>query len=191
MNKKYRKKKPNNNKEEINTLNEEDFSLNTTGQMEHTMNETLMLFSYSWRNRKRYRLFYGVGTVYRVVKGEKQDLIYINFGVFPENQTKLVVAYDNIARRQVLTLKKGQPCQVYGLCRYYTTEFETEDGRKLKRVRLGLYAKGINGWYVPTMMDIKKMPTNEDVVDPSEKEEELLENFDDILDSFLNGKGED
>ena len=191
MNKKYRKKKPNNNKEEINTLNEEDFSLNTTGQMEHTMNETLMLFSYSWRNRKRYRLFYGVGTVYRVVKGEKQDLIYINFGVFPENQTKLVVAYDNIARRQVLTLKKGQPCQVYGLCRYYTTEFETEDGRKLKRVRLGLYAKGINGWYVPTMMDIKKMPTNEDIVDPSEKEEELLENFDDILDSFLNGKGED
>ena len=191
MNKRYRKKKPNNNKEEINTLNEEDFSLNTTGQMEHTMNETLMLFSYSWRNRKRYRLFYGVGTVYRVVKGEKQDLIYINFGVFPENQTKLVVAYDNIARRQVLTLKKGQPCQVYGLCRYYTTEFETEDGRKLKRVRLGLYAKGINGWYVPTMMDIKKMPTNEDVVDPSEKEEELLENFDDILDSFLNGKGED
>ena len=191
MNKKYRKKKPNNNKEEINILNEEDFSLNTTGQMEHTMNETLMLFSYSWRNRKRYRLFYGVGTVYRVVKGEKQDLIYINFGVFPENQTKLVVAYDNIARRQVLTLKKGQPCQVYGLCRYYTTEFETEDGRKLKRVRLGLYAKGINGWYVPTMMDIKKMPTNEDIVDPSEKEEELLENFDDILDSFLNGKGED
>lgn len=191
MNKRYRKKKPDNNKEEINILNEEDMLLNTTGQMEHIYEESLMLFSYSWKNRKRYRLFYGIGTVYRVVKGEKQDLIYINFGLFPDHQTKLVVAYDNIARRQALTLKRGQPCQVYGLCRYYKTEFETEDGRKLKRVRLGLYAKGINGWYVPTMMDIKRMPTNEDIVDPSEKEEELLENFDDVLDSFLNKEGED
>lgn len=177
-----------NNKKEINRLNEETLVHPTMGgNMEHLQDESLMLFSYAYHNKKRYRLFYGIGKVYRVVKGEKQDLIYINFGVFKDNKTRLVVAYENHARRQIMTLKRGQVCQVYGICRYFTTEINL-NGIKTKGVRLGLYAIALNGWYVPTMLDIRKMPINRDLVEPSEKEQEIQETFEDVLDQFMNGK---
>lgn len=178
-------------KKEAGIKNEEPYIVPTvSGTMEHTKDESLMLFSYSMYNKKRYRPFYGIGIVYRVVKGEKQDLIYINFGLFPTHKTRLVVAYENHARRQILTLKRGQVCQVYGICRYYQTDVEV-NGVKSKGLRLGLYAKGIQGWYVPTMLDIRKMPINDDLVDPTEKEEELQETFEDVLNDFFNGTGEE
>ena len=98
--------------------------------------------------------------------------------------------FENIARRQILTLKRGQPCQVWGVCRYFTTDI-TLNGLKTKGVKLGLYAKGIQGWYVPTMLDIRKMPRNEDIVSPTEKEAKLMGQFKDILDDFMNGNGEE
>ena len=177
-----------NNKEEINRIREKATVIPTIGgTMEHLQDESLMLFSYSMHNKKRYRLFYGIGKVYRVVKGEKQDLIYINFGGFKEHKTRLVVAYDNHARRQTLTLKRGQICQVYGVCRYFKTEITLKNGKKSTGLRLGLYAMGLLGWYVPTVMDIRKMPINADLVAPSEKEQEIQETFEDVLDDFLNG----
>ena len=158
-----------------------------TGTMEHTKDEALMLFSYSYQNKQKIRPFYGVGVVYRVVKGNKNDLVYINFGLFPHNKPRLVVVYDNHSRRQLLTLKRGQVCQVYGICRYFVENVEV-NGVKAKGVKLGLFAKGIQGWYVPTMLDIKKLPINEDIAEPSEKEQKYMEehDFDEILDSFLN-----
>jgi len=162
----------------------------TSGTMEHLQDESLMLFSYSYHNKKRYRLFYGIGKVYRVVRGERQDLIYMNFGIFKDKKTRLVVVFDNHARRQIMTLKRGQVCQVYGLCRYFTTTINLK-GIETKGVRLGLYAYAINGWYVPTVLDIRKMPVNADLVAPTEKEEEIQETFEDVLDEFFNGKGEE
>lgn len=180
-----------NNKKEINKQNKEPYVVPVfSGSMEHTKDESLMMFSYSMHNKKRYRLFYGIGVVYRVVKGDKQDLIYINFGMFREHQTRLVVAYENNARRQILTLKRGQVCQVYGVCRYFTTEIEL-NGKKTKGVKLGLYARAIQGWYVPTMIDLKKMPINDNLEEPTEKEKQVQKTFEDVLDDFLNGKGEE
>ena len=176
-------------KNELGIASDEPYIVPTfSGTMEHTKDECLMLFSYSTHNHKRYRPFYGVGIVYRVVKGDKQDLVYINFGLFPTNRTRLVVVYDNHSRRQLLTLKRGQVCHVYGMCRYFTTDVEV-NGVKTKGVRLGLYAKGIQGWYTPTMLDIRRMPPNEDIVAPTEKEEELQQTFEDVLNEFMNGGG--
>lgn len=175
--------------EELKTVNEESILVPTfTQDLEGVAGESILLFGKAKKGRKVYRLFYGLGVVYRVVKGERNDLIYINFGLFSNLNTRLVVAYDNIARRQVLTLKRGHVCQVWGVCSYYNTEFQTKDGEKRKRLRLGLFAKGIIDWYVPTMMDTRKMPTNEDIEQPTDKEEALQEIFDDILDEFMNGK---
>lgn len=185
----YRKKKwykPDSNKEEIDLANEEDLiKPSFSGKMECIRNESIMLFSYGFINNKTYRLFYGIGIVYRVVKMEKQDLVYVNFGIFRNVKTRCIVAYDNQARRQILTLKRGQVCQIYGLCRYYTSDAMIK-GEKKKGLRLGLYAKGISGWYTPTMIDLKRLPPNEDLASPTEKEIELVETFDDVLDSFLN-----
>ena len=187
----YNNDNPDSNKKEINKNNDEPYVKPTlSGTMEHLKDESLMLFSYSMHNHKRYRMFYGIGVVYRVVKGEKQDLLYVNFGIFKEKKTRLVVVYDNHSRRQLLTLKRGQVCQIYGLCRYFTTDIML-NGQKTKGVRLGLYAKGINGWYVPTMLDIRKMPINEDLSDPTEKEEEIQQTLEDVLNEFMTGQGEE
>ena len=176
---------------EIDNIENEDYTkMNIYGTMEYLLGESLLLFGWQKYHQKKYRLFYGVGVVYRVVKGEKQDLVYVRFGAFPTTKIRLVVAYHNHARRQTLTLKRGQHCQVYGICRYFsfTKKVDNEEKRVL---RLGLYATAIQGWYVPSMLDIRKLPNNEDIVAPTEKEEEIQQTFDEILNEFMNGKGEE
>lgn len=149
--------------------------------------ESLVLFGTSTHNGKNYRIFWGIGEVYRITKGEKSDMVYINFGIWKNRRPRLIIIYGNHARRQVLTLKRGQMCQVYGICRFYKEKVETKAGEK-DGIKMGLFAQNILGWYVPTVMDIKKMPKNEDMVDPTEKEKLAEKRFDDLLDSFLNGK---
>ena len=161
-----------------------------SGEMEYLFGESLMLFGWQKYRGKKYRPFYGIGVVYRVVKGGKQDLIYIRFGPFNTTKTRLVVAYHNHARRQILTLKRGQCCQVYGVCRYFSTNIKL-NGKDTKGLRLGLYATAIQGWYVPTMLDIRKLPINEDLERPTEKEQEIQQTFEDVLNDFLNDTGDE
>ena len=162
----------------------------TAGTMEYLYGESLMLFGWQKYHGKRYRPFYGVGVVYRVVKGDKQDLVYVRFGPFNTTKTRLVVVYHNHARRQILTLKRGQCCQVYGVCRYYKDDINL-NGVKTKGLKLGLYATAIQGWYVPTMLDIRRTPTNEDIVAPTENEKQYIENMDDLLNEFMTGNGDE
>ena len=165
--------------EDINELGKDYIKPTTKAPIEHLKDESLMLFSYSTQKGLRYRLFYGLGVVYRVVKGEKNDIVYINFGIIQEHPRRLVMVYDNHARRQLMTLKRGQICQVYGICRYYKTDINVK-GKADKGIRLCLIARGILGWYVPTMVDIRKMPVNDDIVAPSEKETEILDLLGDL-----------
>lgn len=160
------------------------------GTMEYLFGESLMLFGWQKYHGKKYRPFYGVGVVYRVVKGEKQDLVYVRFGPFNTTKTRLVVVYHNHARRQTLTLKRGQCCQVYGVCRYFTTDIKL-NGKDTKGLKLGLYATAIQGWYVPTMLDIRRLPTNEDIVEPTQNEKQYLENMDELLNEFMTGNGDE
>lgn len=178
-------------KKELNKINEEEKIVSLPIQkLNHIPYESIVLFSHSRVSRKKCKIFFGIGIVYRVVKGEKCDLVYINFGLFPTQKPRLVVVFENHARRQLITLKRGQVCSVYGLARFYERKKE-QDGVETKDLKFGLYAKAIQGWYVPTMFDIRKMPTNEDVVNPTEKEENLMDTFEDVLDDFLNGTGDD
>lgn len=160
------------------------------GTMEYLFGESLMLFGWQKYHGKKYRPFYGIGVVYRVVKGEKQDLVYVRFGPFNTTNTRLIVVYHNHARRQTLTLKRGQCCQVYGVCRYFTTDIKL-NGKDTKGLKLGLYATAIQGWYVPTMLDIRRLPTNEDIVEPTQNEKQYLENMDELLNEFMTGNGDE
>lgn len=161
-----------------------------SGTMEYLFGESLMLFGWQKYHGKKYRPFYGIGVVYRVVKGEKQDLVYVRFGPFNTTKTRLIVVYHNHARRQTLTLKRGQCCQVYGVCRYFTTDIKL-NGKDTKGLKLGLYATAIQGWYVPTMLDIRRLPTNEDIVEPTQNEKQYLENMDELLNEFMTGNGDE
>ena len=162
----------------------------TAGTMEYLYGESLMLFGWQKYRGKKYRIFNGIGIVYRVVKGEKQDLVYVRFGTFNTTKPRLVVVYHNHARRQILTLKRGQCCRVYGVCRYFTTDIKL-NGKDTKGLKLGLYATAIQGWYVPTMLDIRRTPTNEDIVAPTENEKQYLDNMDDLLNEFMTGNGDE
>ena len=169
--------------------NEECIRPTIAGTMEYLFGESLMLFGTQKFGKKTYRPFYGVGCVYRVVKGEKQDLVYIRFGCFDNVKVRLVVVYHNHARRQLLTLKRGQYCQVYGICRHFKSDIVVR-GKETKGLKLGLYAIAINGWYVPTMIDIRKLPINEDLEEPTEKEQKFEDKMEEILSDLLTGKGE-
>lgn len=163
-----------------------------TGQVDHISNESLMLFEKCTYLNKDFRIFYGIGKVYRVVNGDENDLVYINFGLFPEHRVKALVVFYNHARRQTLLLKRGQVCQVYGLARYIERDVTNKAGHKEKKLSLVLYAHGFNAWYIPTLMDIRKMPKNEDLVSPTDKEKEYMESMEDILDQFkTTGEVED
>ena len=144
-------------------------------QIDTTKGESLMLLGYVRHKGTTYRLFYGIGVVYRVVKREIDDLVYINFGVFKEHPRRLVVVHDNHARRQLLTLKRGQICHVYGLCRYFMGKGKKVDGKPTQELKMLLIATGILGWYVPTMVDIKKQGNNNDIVAPTDAENEIAD----------------
>ena len=63
---------------EIYDINQNDKSLVkpvSAGNMEYLYGENLMLFGWQKYHGKKYRPFYGIGIVYRVVKGDKQDLV--------------------------------------------------------------------------------------------------------------------
>ena len=153
-------------------------------KVESFKDESIILMGYASYKGRKQRLFYGVGVVYRVVKGDKVDMVYINFGMFPNHTTRVVFVYENHARRQILTLKKGQVCHVYGMARYYRVKYD--NGTK-EAIKLGIYARALQGWYVPTMLDIKRLPINDDIVSPSESEEDLQKQFESILDEFKVG----
>ena len=93
-----------------------------------------------------------------------------------------------MARRQILTLKRGQPCQVYGVAIYRKRKFVDDKGNEITKYEEILFGKGFNGWYVPTLIDLKKMPRNEDIVNASSYEESIAKDNQDILDLFTNDK---
>lgn len=176
-------------KKELTKHNEEEDRFPISAKpLSHIPNESVVLFTYSQHCDKRYRLFYGVGIVYRVVKGEKCDLVYINFGLLKQRKPRLVVVFDNHARRQIMTLKRGQVAQVYCLARFYELK-KSDNPSERKAIKFGLYAKGLQGWYVPKSFDIKQLE-NEDLVAPTEKEKNLMNEFEDVLAQFYT-KGDD
>lgn len=148
-------------------------------------NESIMFYGDVVMNKQCFKMFQGIGVVYRVVKGEKLDLVYVRFSTLAGQFPRIVIVINNRARRQIATLKRGQVCQVYGMCRYSPYEYEGK-----KRIRLALYAEAIIGWYVPTTLDIKKLPPNEDIANASDKEKDLMENYDELLNEFMVGKEE-
>ena len=186
----------NNNKEEISQYEDESKvglveNIKNAPPIQNIHGETLMLFESARYKGKTYRHFFGIGKVFRVVKGDHQDLVYIRFGALETFRPRLVIVYDNHARRQVLMLKRGNYVELFGLCRVFTKHYvDKTTGEQKKTTKMGLYAIGFNAWYLPTMMDVRKLPTNEDIETPTDYEENKMNELEDVLNEFLTGKGD-
>ena len=104
--------------------------------------ESLFVFGSSEEDKEKM-ICAGIGRVTFIEKGEKFDLVGMNFG---RSYSRRIVVVGNHARRQIFTLKRGQLAWFYGYFKVYNFE---------KRKKVLFYAKGFQGWYVPKMVDIK------------------------------------
>lgn len=138
--------------------------------------ESIMVFGLTEYMEKSIRPYYAIGVVYKIIKGEKFDVVYCNFGY--GRCIRPVCVFDNHSRRQIMTLKKGQFCQIYGYMKHYIYK----DKKGIDKNRWIFYARAIQGWYVPRAVDIKRNPNNDIVEMPKDDENNLI-NF---LDQFEN-----
>ena len=97
--------------------------------------------------------------------GEEFDILRGKFGL-TQVQRDIIVRH-NHARRQLLTVKIGQWCEVFGEARLYRKEVTLPDGKVQHPLYWGLFAMAINGWYVPRMFDVKKR--EEEIANGEEK----------------------
>jgi len=131
--------------------------------------ETLFIFGVDSKNTK-YRWCLGVGRVCKIKQGENFDLLYLNFG--RKYAREIFVQY-NHARRQLLTLKRGQLATFYGKFKIY----HNEEGE----LRTILYAIGLQPWYVPKAMDIKQIDLDEYEKIKLEEETSMIDLIDNLV----------
>lgn len=132
--------------------------------------ESIMTFGKMWNN---YAMMFGIGLVTKVVRTDKNyDIVYMSFG----RKERPVIVWEYNTRKQLVTLSRHKYATIYGFVRMLKSD-------KDKYPRITLYARAIQGWYVPTQFDIKKKyPDFEfDGEDNQDKEfEELLSDVQEI-----------
>ena len=110
----------------------------------------------------------GIGLVDKVVGGDKYDIVYMNFG----STTRAVVVWEYNARKQIATLSRGKYAMMYGFIRV----LKNDAGKR----RAVLYARALQGWYVPTAYDVKKKYKDFQF----DKEDDNDSNFKEFLDDL-------
>lgn len=148
--------------------------------VEHSQDEMIFLMGHTNEYGKMFRDFMGIGRVRAILKRDTYDLLFIKFGrTMP---TRKVVVADNRARRQLLTLKRGDFATVVGFAKAVRRKYTTKDGEYHDYITYFFYAEGIQDWYVPSMVDIKrkKVALGEEEmsdIEISEKEDSSILDF--------------
>ena len=137
----------------------------------HSMNESLIFLGPPKEDKKRTYCI-GVGVVKKIEKGESFDIVRMDFG---KGYWREIIVRMNHARRQIYTLKCGQLAWFYGFAKTYA------EGRRRK---IYLFARGLQGWFTPKNLDIKKLDP-EDIEELTKENESKLDFIDELL------KGED
>lgn len=127
--------------------------------------ESLFVFG-NVETEKNKMICAGIGRVTFIEKGEKFDIVGMNFG---RSYSRRIIVVHNHARRQIYTLKRGQLAWFYGFFKVYTMN---------ERRSAVFYAKGFQGWYVPKAMDIKNYDGELEKV---EDESDLTNFLDEII----------
>ena len=134
----------------------------------YSQNESMMLFGKP-EKRDNARMVVGIGIVCKVQKGDTMDIVKMNFG---RHYARTIYVQHNQARRQIYTLKRGQPAWFYGFMQIYTEN---------KQVKASFFARGFQAWYVPKMLDIKNYDSDTMEELTQENESDMLNFLDDII----------
>lgn len=148
--------------------------------VEHIANGNLMLLgSVEYRN-ELYRQFVGFGRLTMIKHSENYDLVHVKFA--HNEKSRVIVVSDNMARRQLLTCKKGWFMSVIGYAKVRKSGY-VKDKEYRRELKYMFYAEAIQGWFVPTLVDIKR---NNYALDTTivEEEKESYINFIDEIKGF-------
>ena len=132
----------------------------------------------------RFNQFFGIARIFKISRGDAFDVITVAFGVL--NKVRDILVTDNFARRQLLTLKKGQYALIFGeahlVYRETTTGHKVAKWEFMSRLNLGMY--------VPKVADFKQH--KKDIDDGIEVEQcedistTMSEHYKPIIDSILS-----
>lgn len=143
----------------------------------YTSGETLMTYG-KWFKSNRFTTYMGLGVVTKVQKGDKLDIVKMNFG---RRYAREILVYHNHARRQIYTLKRGQFAMVFGYMRI-------ERDKETNEYHTIMLAYGFNAWYVPKTLDIKNEEYDLDTIEELTKDNEtsMLNFLDEIMGETKN-----
>lgn len=134
--------------------------------VKHSLNETLIFCGPAAFDSKAI-LCMGVGRVNKIQKGNKFDLVTMFFG----RVVREIIVVNNHARRQIFTLKVGQYASFIGYANAYN-----QDGKQ----KLQLFAKGLQGWFVPKTIDTEKIDPN-DIEQMTEENESKINFIEELI----------
>lgn len=124
--------------------------------------------------------FFGACKVWGIERGEKFDIIQLQFGL--DRQVRDVLVFNNHARRQLLMCKKGYWIIAFGEVKMYLRENPKNPKYKYKQWQYFAYALWSTG--VPLMFDVKKREKDieqgieeNQIVELTEKKEEYYNNI--------------
>lgn len=136
--------------------------------------------------------FTGDGLVMKISRGEKFDIVTVMFGIGVKYRD--VVVTHTRARRQILTLKRGQWARFGGMARLYQEKTKPKEGYKsVLYKKWYLFAYFLQGYYTPKMFDIRKRQEDIDngeeidYIDPLDKDKETQ--VDMVVQDIFNGEG--
>ena len=124
--------------------------------------------------------FFGPCRVWGIERGDKFDIIQLQFGL--DRKIRDVLVFNNHARRQLLMCKKGYWIIAFGEIKMYLRDNPRNPKLKYKQWQYFAYALWSTG--VPLMFDIKKRQKDidsgiekDETVELSEKKEQYYDNI--------------
>lgn len=128
--------------------------------------ESIMSFG---RLANGYAMVFGIGLVSKVERTKKgYDIVYMNFG----QKDRPVIVWEYNTRKQLATVKRNQYATFYGFARKLKFENNT---------RIVLYARALQGWYVPLAFEVKKKYDDFPIEEDNDSNIEFKEFLDDIM----------
>lgn len=109
----------------------------------------------------------GIGMVSKIVTAEYYDMVYMNFG----RHDRPVVVWEYNSRKQLVTLSRNKYAIFYGFIKMLVKNNEKKPV---------LYARALQGWYVPTAFDVKKKFPDFKYDEKEENDTEFTEFLNDI-----------
>lgn len=153
-----------------------EYAFKTRFPVSTNSNETALLMS----GIHSLTQFFGPCKVWSIERGDKFDVIQLQFGL--DRQIRDVLVFNNHARRQLLMCKKGYWIIAFGEAKMYLRENSKNPKRKFRQWQYFAYALWSTG--VPLMFDVKKQAKDieqgierDETVELTEKKEEFYTNL--------------